>query len=194
MQLFYWVNGKEVDIYVIDEKGSLFHQNLPLYDTPALLNQFRRFLESALHRRDVRYSHAADATLSNPIEFYQVQAMDGGRWKVEQRPLDPFKQQRGFFDIQVIGDMSQEGAAQLTMYCAEREFSTQEFGEQLFPQVARYILDRRASGELYPIYITDIDITRTTLGTEAASGLQTVHFLNYKKRIEKRLNDALNAL
>ncbi len=194
VQLFYWVNGKEVDIYVIDEKGSLFHQNLPLYDTPALLNQFRRFLESALRRRDVRYSHGADATLSNPIEFYQVQAMDGGRWRVDQRPLDPFRQQRGFFDIQVIGDMSQEGTAQLTMYCADREFSTQEFGEHLFPEVARYILERRASGELYPIYITDIDISRTTLGTEAVSGLQTVHFLNYKKRIEKRLNDALTAL
>lgn len=194
VQLFYWVNGKQAEIYVVDEKGSLFQQTLALYDTPALLNQFRRFLESALRRRDVRSSQGSAAALHNPIEFYQVLALDGGRWRVEQRPLDPYRQQRGFFDIQVIGDMSQEGATQLTMYCADREFSSQEFGDTLFAAVARYILDRRASGELYPIYITDIDISRTTLGAEAASGQQTVHFLNYKKRIEKRLNDALAAL
>ena len=90
--------------------------------------------------------------------------------------------------------MSQEGATQLTMYCADREFSSQEFGDNLFAAVARYILERRASGELYPIYITDLDISRTTLGADAASGQQTVHFLNYKKRIEKRLNDALASL
>lgn len=194
VQMFYSVNGKQAEIYVIDEKGSLFQQTLPLYDTPALLNQFRRFLESALLRRDMRYSHGSDAGLSNPIEFYQILALDGGRWRVEQRPLDPYRPQRGFFDIQVIGDMSQDGATQLTMYCADREFSSQEFGDNLFKAVARYILERRASGELYPIYITDLDISRTTLGTEAASGQQTVHFLNYKKRIEKRLNDALAAL
>jgi adenylate cyclase class 1 len=60
--------------------------------------------------------------------------------------------------------------------------------------VARYVMSRRTSGQTYPIYITDIDLARGLLGVEAVQGLQTVHFLNYKKRIEARLNQALEKL
>ena len=60
--------------------------------------------------------------------------------------------------------------------------------------MARYVLERRVSGETYPIYITDIDISRALLDEGDVGELQTLHYLNHKKRIEDRLNQALEAL
>jgi adenylate cyclase class 1 len=75
-----------------------------------------------------------------------------------------------------------------------REFSSLEFGEHLFREVARYILERRRSGLHYPIYITDIDLSHRLAGVAGTERLQTVHYLEYKKLIEERLNQALVAL
>ena len=50
------------------------------------------------------------------------------------------------------------------------------------------------SGASYPIYITDIDVNAAMLGTDKTDGVQTIHFLNYKKRIEGLLNEALQSL
>jgi adenylate cyclase class 1 len=191
VQLFYKTAGKQMEVYVIDERGSLFHQVVPLYELKTLLSHYRRFLEAASRRRDAHTSTPLDNDPGESMEFYQITVYSNGRTAVEKRPLDPYQPTRGYFDVQVIGESVEDGNTAFTMYCADREFSTLEHGELLFERVSGYILERRASGEHYPIYITDIDISRTIQGNDAISGMQTVHMLNYKKRIEKRLNDAL---
>ncbi|MEQ8939447.1 MAG: hypothetical protein RLT30_12200, partial [Gammaproteobacteria bacterium] len=67
-------------------------------------------------------------------------------------------------------------------------------GNQLFNVVAQYIVERRASGETYPIYITDIDVSHSMMEQIQANTLQTLHYLNYKKRIEDKLNKAISAM
>ena len=66
-----------------------------------------------------------------------------------------------------------------------------EFGDRIFQEVASHITARRESGTHYSIYITDIDLSTSMLGTDGTDGVQTIHFLNYKKRIESLLNEAL---
>jgi len=91
----------------------------------------------------------------------------------------------------VIGDFIDDGKAMFSIYCDEKEFTSLEYGEQVYDEVARHVLERRKSGLHYPIYITDIDLPRTLLGNDTADHVQTVHFLNYKRNIEERLNAAL---
>ena len=61
-------------------------------------------------------------------------------------------------------------------------------------EVAQHVLDKRKDKGRYPIYITDIDVTRSMLGVDGALNLQTVHFMNYKRNIEHKLNTAMSKL
>ena len=191
VQLFYQVSGDQAQVYVLDERGSLFHQQVLFHDNLTLLTQFQRFLDKVQHRRDFLAREAGNSLESGEIEYYQIIQRTGMRPRLERQNISPFRHSRAYFGVQVIGDVLEENRTVLTMYCDDREFSTLEFGDQLFQEVARYVLSKRGSGQTYPIYITDIDLARGLLGVDAGQGLQTVHFLNYKKRIEVRLNQAL---
>ncbi len=55
-----------------------------------------------------------------------------------------------------------------------------EYGEKLYTEVVQNVLSRRTQAERYTVYITDMDLTHTIAHPES-SGMQTVHYLNYKK-------------
>jgi len=74
------------------------------------------------------------------------------------------------------------------------EMTSLEFGDGLFSEVARHVLQQRKSGLLYPIYITDIDIPATLLGMDSSRNTQTINYLNYKRFIEAKLNTELKAI
>ena len=74
------------------------------------------------------------------------------------------------------------------MYTEDREYSSLDHGINLFREVAKYVLSRRPSGERYPIYITDLDLAPALLGERASSQFQVIEYLNFKKRIEEKLN------
>lgn len=97
-------------------------------------------------------------------------------------------------DVQVIGDLENGGRGSLCIFCDDNEFSMLDHGDRLFHRVAEHIYGKRRSGAAYPIYITDIDINPAMLGTDNLIGVQSIHFLNYKKRIESHLNEALKTL
>ena len=183
VQLFYQVCGDQAEVFVLDERGSLFHQQVAYHDTLTLVTQFQRFLEAVGHR------HPESGT--PPLSCYQIQHEHGSATDIEPVHLPQARQARGGLDVQVIGQQLDPQHTRFTLYCNDREFSDLEHGERLFEAVARHVVARRAGGQTYPIYITDIDVSRTLLGADSAASLQTVHFLNYKKRIEERLNQAL---
>ncbi|MFZ5622343.1 MAG: class I adenylate cyclase [Pseudomonadota bacterium] len=194
VQLFYQVQGDHATVYVIDERGSLFHQQVAFHDNLTLLTQFQRFLEKVRHRRDFLDQNTGCGGDGEDIEYYQIVQRAGDAPRLERQNISPFRQSRSYFGVQVIGDLLEENRTVFTMYCNDQEFSTLEHGDRLFEVVAGYVLSQRASGQPYPIYITDIDLARGLLGADSGQGLQTVHFLNYKKRIEARLNQALAGL
>ena len=194
VQLFYQVQGSHAQVFVLDEKGSLFAQKVAFHDGLTLLTQFQRFLESVHYRRDSLLSEEGQEVDECEVEFYQITRDSVGDFHLDEQNVNPYRQSRSYFGIQVLGDMLENQRTVFTMYCGDEEFSTLEHGEKLFEEVARHVVRQRASGGSYPIYITDIDLSRNLVGAEAVSGLQTVHFLNYKKRIEQRLNDVMARL
>ena len=191
VQLFYQVAGDKAQVYVLDERGSLFYQKAPFHDSLTLLSQYQTFLEAVEQRRSLLGPGAKPAAQSMELEFYQVVREAGGKTRLDRQNINPFRRSNSYLGIQVIGDLAESNQAVFTMYCNSREFSNVEFGDRLFEEVSRYVLSERASGEAYPIYITDIDLSRALLGTDNTGNVQTVHFLNYKRRIEDRLNRAL---
>ena len=190
VQLFYVVAGRMADVYVIDERGSLFHQSVPFYSHDALLTPYQRFLDAVVRRRDALDKSGEPASAT---ECWQVIDLAGTQ-KLERRIADSDHAARGYFDVQVIGHMDEAGRSVYTMYCDGQEFSWLEFADGVFQEVVRHVLGRRAGGERYPIYITDIDISRTETGIETAGALQTIHYLQFKKRVEDRLNEVLQSM
>jgi adenylate cyclase class 1 len=49
-------------------------------------------------------------------------------------------------------------------------------------------MDCRQNKDDYPVHISDLDVPCSYLGVEDNNQLQTVHYLNYKKKIEAKLN------
>ena len=75
-----------------------------------------------------------------------------------------------------------------------RNFQPLSLEAMFSKEVAQHVLDKRKDKGRYPIYITDIDVTRSMLGVDGALNLQTVHFMNYKRNIEHKLNTAMSKL
>jgi adenylate cyclase class 1 len=194
IQVVYRVDGAAADVYVADERGSIFTQRVSFFDRGALEDHFKAFFASILNRQ--RNDAAAnDADLPAPgVEFYEAVKDDNGARRLLTTARESPLQARNYFNIQVIGDAGEDEQAQLTIYCNDVEFPGLEYGGRLYAEVAAFVLKQRLSGARYPVYITDIGLPRALLGGTAGGRIQTIHFLNYKRRIEERLRQALERI
>ena len=75
-----------------------------------------------------------------------------------------------------------------TIYCNEKEFSSLDYGNKVFYAAYQYILQFRNVKSNHPIYITDIDLPFSTFRISNLAQLQTIHYLNYKQKIEDKFN------
>lgn len=194
VQVFFQVNGALADVYILDEKGSLFFQSTPFHSTATLSSQYQRFLDSAIRRCNATERAPDDAHISPQVEFYRVLRDASGQIYTEALSQRSLQTGSDYLSVQVMGAQTGHDATVYSLFCQGHEFSSLEFGEDVFRRVAQYILDHREDEQRYPIYITDADVNRTLLGADGNAGLQTVHYLNYKKAIEQRLNAALASL
>ena len=188
VQFFFQALGSMAGVYLLDERGSLFHQIMAFDNPDALLSHFHRFFDAVLPRRGL---HGEGA--NEQVEYYRITKAKSGQYGLSPVSME-VNGGRRYFQVQVIAEALEDKRNQLTVYLNDEEFSSLEHGDQLFNVVAGHILSKRKSGERYPIYITDIDITRLLTGSMTEGGVQTIHFLTYKKRIEDRLNEALRKL
>lgn len=194
IQVYYHVRGQRADIYVADEKSSLFHQEIEYFDSATLLNQLSLFIDAVRRRRSLMTTPDGNGIAVPRVEYFEIVHDRSGllRLKVQEPgllgpPID-------YLSIQVISEEAPDGQTRYTVYCRDREFSSLQFGTELFREVARFIVEQRTSGERYPIYITDLDISGMGYDHEGELQRQTIHYLNYKKTFEEQLNRALARL
>ena len=190
LQMFYQVRGSRAQVYILDERGSLFHQRVAFHDRQTLLGQFQKFLDTMRYRlRNMNVPHSLQENES--FLYYRINRDNLDQYVIEPVKAMSFSGKHRYMDVQVIGYLEDDQHGSFSIFCGNREFSALEFGNELFGKVAEYITHKRSSGSSYPIYITDIDVNPTLLINENPNGVQSVHFLNYKKRIESLLNEAL---
>ena len=192
IQLFYETNGNSANLFVLDQYGSVFYQSVPFHDDHALLNQFILFFSNVANRQNISGEDAAVAQF-NDIDYCRVTALPSGKCRFERKFIDPAKLRKSYFHVQVITNVVEQKPV-FTVYCEDKEFSSYDYGKALFRAVAKYVYSRRRSGEKYPIYITDLDLAPALLGDRAASKVQIIEYLNYKKRIEEALNKEMQSL
>lgn len=189
LQVFYRVNGQHAQLYVLDERNGLWQHSQPFVDEQTLLMPLQRFLNSLLYRQTITETFAESQVSAAPlnVNYHRIYPDGTGNPQlIERRQWRDSALEHTFYAVQVI----YEEDGRHTLYCNHQEFSELEYGAKLYHYVARYILGMRRTAERYPCYITDIDLSKVL----PHDSVQTMHFLQRKTVLEKRLNDALQSL
>ncbi len=187
IQFYYRVLGDEAEIYILDEKNSLFKQRSKFFNEQTLLLPWQRFFTALQYRRYAVEAIEQDS-FAQPaqIDFYRL-LPDGNQAVQSRKLLQPqLLGQETFYSVQAIVNSS----GTVNLYCNHQEFTELEYAEYLYEQVAKTILRQRRSDEYYPCYITDVDLSRLL----PSDKLQTVRFLQKKFELEQRLNNAMQDL
>ena len=93
--------------------------------------------------------------------------------------------------MSVIADIVDSNQSSYTLYCNDKEYTSMEYGDRIFQVVAQDILALRTTITLYPIHITDIEFSRLNIDKDHNDYMQTIYFMNYKRVIEEKLNQAV---
>ncbi|MCG8613325.1 MAG: class I adenylate cyclase, partial [Pseudomonadales bacterium] len=191
VQVFFYPQHEDADVYILDEKGSLFAYNTPFYDIYSLLIPLQRFLLSIQDRRQMRQDInevwmdseiVMNELVFDPLSNSIVPSMVA----VEDRA-----DAGNYFEVQAIGNHELNGELEFDIFCDQQEFTTMEYGDRLIPAVAHFILSRRHKGERYPCYITDLGLPHDLDQHDYQSTLQTVQYLFYKQALESALNEQI---
>ncbi len=219
IQLFYQNHRKTADIYIIDERGSLYHQSTPIENNNIHINHFVLFLDSVVNRLSYSNSYF-DGTLENimdttlddslllsladldavtegidlQLEVFEIQKQSPGQLILEEQFSKLQSMPAKFFRIQVIADLNKDGSRRYIIYANEKEFNSFEFGRDIYKKVAQEVISSRPSQQRYPIYITDIDLSPELKEAESSHGIQATQLLKFKHEIERRLNQAIKNL
>lgn len=183
VQVFYSAKGLTAEVYILDERGSLFYQHQEYVGLQFLLEPYSLFLQSVLQH----YAFLSDI----PVKYYCVQHESSVDIVIE--PIQ-FKTRldRQWNKIRVSADELTKNQTSYTIYFNDEEFSSMEYGDGIFQQVTNRVFQFRQSGEPYPVYITDLDVPLKLLGIDVISQLQTIHLLEYRQKLQHRLNHRQN--
>lgn len=181
-------------IYLIDERGSIIRWRTPMYNEAALINPIHHFLRQVEYRQN-RHRYGNKTVRERPIEYYEVQLPN----KEESLRLRPIRPKEGlgkgrYFDVHAQVDYDAQNRLGFTLFCEQREFSQLEHGEQVYKALVRHLVSLRKHNKPYPVYITDIAISDRLHNQHFKQVLQTATYLDYKHKLETRLNQALAEL
>ncbi len=190
IQLFIHEDGSEADVYVLDAFGALFTHRQECYSIELMFDQYLKFLQN-LTKYDAPNREAFDPVFGlQAVELYRLQRQSNdvfnARKAQSNSTINP-----PFLPIGVFVDIDDAGNQQFTMFCEEEKFSSLEHGARIFAEIAAFIYACRGNSETYPIYITDLELSNRFKSMHAGGDQTTIQLLNYKKRIEQHLTQAL---
>lgn len=184
IQLYYVQTGaRSAQVYILDEKGSLFFKQCEFVNEQVLLLSYKTLLDCVIQRRRLAGYGLQSNDVDFDIECYRLEEIRQ-HWALHKvtPPEVTINRQMA---VRVAFD---NYAKELHIYCNTQTFSSLEHGEKLYNVVASHIKNERKALEDYPVYITDIDVPHEELGVSEREHVQTIHFLQYKQRIEAKLN------
>ena len=194
IQLFYMEKpDNKIDIYVLDEKGSLYFHSSPLYNAAILLSHYVEFINAVLKRIHMNSLYFdEDASIDTQLSIYQIKR-EHGEYRFGTRILHELRPHKDI-RITAICDSNQNNQRSYTIYCGDHRYASLEYGSALFQTVAEAVVTLRKDSGTYPIHISDIDFASKLTGPELSGQRQTSHYLNQKRYLEHQLNKSIASL
>jgi adenylate cyclase class 1 len=172
VQLFIHIDATTTCFHIIDECGHYLSQSTETYELQGHLHHLHHFVQNIARRLQL----AGQSGAALPVTFYQLIKSSAGAWQPREVALniDPEKK---VTDIHALAMPAASGGQALSILFQGEEFSSLEWGAELYQEVAQQVLDRRQPGATYPIYITDVELAQPVSGEPA---LQSIHYFKYK--------------
>jgi len=190
IQVYFQINDDNVHTYILDENGALYHHHTEFFDAISLISHYQQFFDTVANRMTFLKGKNITETTNNNYSFHYIQKNNFGKFEFIRHKSSSLFKSADYLEIQVIGTII-DNDVHFTVYCDNQEYSTIEHGNSLYKRICSHILDKRHNNTNYPIYITDIDLSKSMLGPNF-SDTQTIHFLNYKKFFENKLLEILH--
>lgn len=195
LQVYYLRQGQTARIYVIDEHGSLIQWKTPIYNEAALINPLNHFLRQVEYRQNRHKYGLKEAVQQRDIEYFEI-VLPTKHEGLSLRPILPREGlgQGRYFDVHAQVDFDANDQLGFTLQCDQEDFSQVEYGDQVYKALVRHLVKLRQHHKPYPVYITDIAISDRLHQRNGNQVLQTCSYLDYKYKLEQRLNNALAEL
>ncbi len=190
VQCFYEIKKEGADVYVLDEKGTLSYQEDIFYDVSTLMRHYSRFFESIHNRMHfVAQQSSQDTSIRvDDVQFYMIRQDRNGKKVLTEQAINKYMRTTQYVSLQVIVDMVEDKPI-FTLFYEDEEFSSLQYGKNLYREVVQKVLQSRASKEVYDIYVTDIDLSPAIINMTVNS-VQTSRYLYFKRKIEESLKKA----
>lgn len=186
VQIFYRIVGDWAQLWAVDELGGVFSWQQAFSSRRYLLVPLLRFLENLLERKQLRELESmAGPTV---VKCYELNHADG-QWRAEARP-DAGRQGVSLsgLEVQAVGVQEGDSRIRFDIFCADQEFTVQEYGDQLIPAVAHYIRSLRGGQDAYPVYLTDVHLPHDLDPQVYQQDIKTIQYLYYRAALEDSLN------
>lgn len=183
-------------VYVIDENGSLIRVFADVKNQPVFLRPLFGFIRNTLQYQQAFNQHPITCRME-PASIFEITVVPSV--SIAQRPiiqvarkaLDKALLAEPYIHIKAVAEVTEHGEVVYSIYCNQKEFSALTCGEDLFLQLATYVVSQRPSGEPYPCYITDVDLSSCREWVSQQAELQLSHYLKIKIMLEQKINSAL---
>ncbi len=184
IQIYFYSAQNGTTLYILDEQGALFQQEMPGGSEKHLMLQQKRFFSDLLITRSLQTDDTGLSGVLDAPLFFSLSKDRKGNWMAESRvpPRDQFYEE--YTELRLITESIHLDQSPHLLVCDNHEFSSLEYGDRLFHAVGKYIMAQRGSNKDYPIYITGIEFTRSAIEQRWS----TVELLQFRKKLETRLN------
>ncbi len=185
------VEGNIANITILDEQGALFHTKQAFYNLDTIMAHYDSFFY-AITQRINSLCLDQDKSQALKVRFFTLRKILR-HWDIKPHYIDHMQIPINPVDVTVIIEIINQ-QNQYHIFCNDREFTSLQYGDDVFKQLAEHILSLRIGKSNYPLYISDIDLPFQTDDVETEKRPQTINYLQYKIKFEQQLNSALNQL
>lgn len=182
VQMFAAQRGPKLDIYVTDEHGDLYVERQVGQLLGTAVDHFGRFFQGL--------AALSEDGAGAPVDWFQLAMQGSAGWRAQALSAGP-NRAAPYIALRVEADIGADDQPMFVCRCADQEFSSATHGSGLFAAIAAHILAARASGERYPVYITELALTPRYATRHGSVARRTARLLEFKKRIEYHLTKAL---
>lgn len=192
VQVFFQVADTMVRFWVVDELGSVYGWLQPFAGSRRqVLTPLFRFLESLMERRQLRQLSGSPDSAAR-IHCAEVR-VSGGRALLERVPAPPTEEVSDpLLEVQAVGVQEGDGTLGFDLFCGDREFRREAWGDAQMAEAARYIRSMRKDGAVYPVYLTDLYLPHDLEPGLWQQDLQTCQYIWYRQQLQASLNQAVS--
>ena len=188
VQVFFRLAGRNVETWIVDEKGSVWSNSQLCLDKDAYISQWLFFFKHIFSRlKKIKYQQTDCPT----VEIQQVMINQQGQWEFFPVSTDDLVQGAVFYNIKLLIE-SYNHQDKMSLVCDDHNFNYHENEQDALSRCVQHIRLSSQGHQMKPIYLTDMDLPLSLFKVEGRDDIQVLHYLKYKRHFEKKLNQLVN--